>query len=285
MWTRWGVAKDILCAGNEEVFTFLENVLYEVMQVFPSKYIHIGGDECLNGDAEPERPDPWDICPKCARKMAQLGIRRGPNAKHELQNYVTSRIQKYLADNGRKIIGWDEILEGDLQPGATVMSWRGTEGGIQAAARGFDAIFTPTGYFYFDYYQGRERDKEPFGIGGYLPLEKVYSYEPLQGIPPMDQQHILGVQANLWTEYIALPEHLEYMLLPRMCALSEVQWCNADNKDYDRFNASLDHTFGILDKKGVNYSLDCRGLVGLDRKPARSAAELEAYLEANPVNW
>lgn len=285
VWERWGVAKDILCAGNEEVYTFLENVLYEVMQVFPSEYIHIGGDECFDGDAEPERPDPWDICPKCARKMAQLGIRRGSKAKHELQNYVTSRIQKYLADNGRKIIGWDEILEGDLKPGATVMSWRGTEGGIQAAARGFDAIFTPTGYFYFDYYQGRERDKEPFGIGGYVPLEKVYSYEPLQGIPPRDQKHILGVQANLWTEYIALPEHLEYMLLPRMCALSEVQWCNADNKDYDRFNASLDHTFSILDKKGVNYSLDCRGLVGLDRKPARSAAELEAYLEANKTDW
>ena len=285
VWERWGVAKDILCAGNEEVYTFLENVLYEVMQVFPSEYIHIGGDECFGGDAEPGRPDPWDVCPKCARKMAQLGIRRGPNAKHELQNYVTSRIQKYLADNGRKIIGWDEILQGDLQPGATVMSWRGTEGGIQAAARGFDAIMTPTGYCYFDYYQGQERDKEPFGIGGYLPLEKVYSYEPLKGIAAGAEKHILGVQANLWTEYIALPEHLEYMLLPRLCALSEIQWCRADNKDYDRFNASLDHTFGLLDKMGVNYSLDCRGLVGLDRKPARSAAELEAYLEANPVNW
>ena len=285
VWERWGVAKDILCAGNEQVYTFLENVLAEVMEVFPSEYIHIGGDECFGGDAEPGRPDPWDICPKCARKMAELGIRRGPDAKHELQNYVTSRVQKYLARHGRKIIGWDEILQGNLQPGATVMSWRGTEGGIQAAARGFDAIFTPTSHCYFDYYQGRERDKEPFGIGGYLPLEKVYSYEPLKGIPAADQHHILGVQANLWTEYIALPEHLEYMLLPRLCALSEVQWCNADRKDYNRFDASLDHTFAILDKMGVNYSLDCRGLIGLDRKPARSAAELEAYLEANPVGW
>jgi hexosaminidase len=285
VWERWGVAKDILCAGNEEVFIFLENVLSEVMDIFPSEYIHIGGDECFDGDAEPGRPDPWDVCPKCARRMAQLGIPRGPQAKHELQNYVTSRVQAFLARHGRKIIGWDEILQGNLQPGATVMSWRGTEGGIQAAARGFDAIFTPTSHFYFDYYQGQERDKEPFGIGGYLPLEKVYSYEPLKGIPPADQHHILGVQANLWTEYIALPEHLEYMLLPRLCALSEVQWCLPEQKDYERFNASLDHSFALLDALGINYSLDCRGLVGLDRQPARSPAEMEAYLEANKVDW
>ena len=285
VWERWGVAKDILCAGNGQVYTFLEDVLYEVMQVFPSEYIHIGGDECFGGDAEPDRPDPWDVCPKCARKMAQLGIARGPKAKHELQNYVTSRIQKYLADNGRKIIGWDEILEGDLQPGATVMSWRGTEGGIQAADRGFNAIMTPTSYCYFDYYQGRERDKEPLAIGGYLPMERVYSYEPLKGFTAQGGQHVLGVQANLWTEYISRPEHLEYMLLPRLCALSEVQWCNPDRKDYDRFNASLDHTFGLLDQMGVRYSLDCRGLVGLDRKMERSAAEMESYLEAQPANW
>ena len=285
VWERWGVAKDILCAGNEDVYTFLENVLAEVMDIFPSEYIHIGGDECFNGDAEPGRPDPWDICPKCARKMAQLGIRRGPDAKHELQNYVMNRIQRFLASHGRKAIGWDEILEGNLAPGATVMSWRGIEGGLEAAAKGFDAIMTPTGYFYFDYYQGRERDKEPFGIGGYLPIEKVYSFEPMTGVPAAEQHHILGVQANLWTEYIATPEHLEYMLLPRMCALSEVQWCETAVKDFHRFDASLDHTFSILKEMGVNYSLDIRGLVGLDRKPARSAAELESYLEANPVNW
>jgi len=183
------------------------------------------------------------------------------------------------------VIGWDEILQGDLQPGATIMSWRGVEGGIEAAAKGFDAIMTPNGYLYFDYYQGDERDKEPFGIGGRLPLEKVYGYEPFEGIAPGAEDHILGVQANLWTEYIATPEHLEYMLLPRLCALSEVQWCAADAKDFDRFNASLDHTFAILDAMGVNYSLDCRGLVGLDRIPARDSAALADYMATKTWDW
>ena len=266
VWQRWGVAKDILCAGNEDVYTFLENVLSEVMDIFPSEYIHIGGDECFGGDAEPERPDPWDVCPKCAAKMRRLGIRKGPEAKHYLQSYVTARIQKFINSRGRRIIGWDEILGGNLAEGATVMSWRGVQGGIEASRKGFDAIMTPYTYLYLDYYQSDETDKEPFGIGGYLPLEKVYSYEPFDGITPGSEKHILGVQANLWTEYILTPEHLEYMLLPRMCALSEIQWCDAARKDFARFDASLDHTFAILDAMGVNYSLDCRGLIGLDRQ-------------------
>ena len=274
VWTRWGVAPDSLCAGNEKIYTFLETVLTELMDIFPSEYIHIGGDEAFNE----EMGIPWEHCPKCAAKMRELGIKKGPMAKHYLQNYVTARIQKFLNDHGRKIIGWDEILEGDLAQGATVMSWRGTAGGIKAAAKGFDVVMTPTDYAYFDYYQGQERDKEPFGIGGYLPLEKVYGYEPYNGMVPGSEKHILGVQANLWTEYIPTPEHLEYMLLPRMCALSEIQWCAPDKKDYARFDASLDHTFAILDAMGVNYSLDCRGLVGLDRIPARSPEEL-AQLE------
>lgn len=253
VWTRWGVAKDILCAGNDKVFDFLEGVLTELMEIFPSEYIHIGGDECFGGDAEPGRPDPWDVCPKCAARMKALGIKKGPQAKHYLQNYVTARVQKFLADHGRKVIGWDEILQGNLAPGATVMSWRGVAGGIAAAAKGFDAIMTPNSHMYFDYYQSKDTDNEPFAIGGYLPLERVYSYEPLDGITTGAEDHIIGVQANLWTEYIATPEHLEYMLLPRMCALSEVQWCPADGKDYDRFTASLNHTFEILDAMGVNY--------------------------------
>lgn len=281
VWTRWGVAPDILCAGNEDVYKFLEAVLTEAMDIFPSEYIHIGGDEAFNE----EMGIPWDHCPKCAAKMRELGIKKGPMAKHYLQNYVTARMQAFLNQHGRKIIGWDEVLEGNLAPGATVMSWRGVKGGIEAANKGFDAIMTPNSYLYFDYYQGQERDKEPFGIGGYLPVEKVYSYEPFDGLTPAAQKHILGVQANLWTEYIATPEHLEYMLLPRMCALSEVQWCAADKKDYARFDASLDHTFAILDAMGMNYSLDCRGLIGLDRQPARTPEQLEEYLAKKDLVW
>ena len=268
VWTRWGVAKDILCAGNDKVFDFLADVFAEVVDIFPSEYIHIGGDECFGGDAEPLRPDPWDVCPKCAARMRSLGIKRGPQAKHYLQNYVTARVQKMLEGYGRKIIGWDEILQGELAPGATVMSWRGIEGGIKASERGFDAIMTPYTHLYFDFYQSKETDKEPLAIGGYTPLEKVYGYEPFDGIKPGAEDHILGVQANLWTEYITTEEHLEYMLLPRMCALSEVQWCAADAKDYQRFLQSLDHTFEILDAMGLNYSLDHKGLIGLDRIPA-----------------
>ncbi|MBQ2173419.1 MAG: beta-N-acetylhexosaminidase [Bacteroidales bacterium] len=275
VWTRWGVSNDILCAGNEKVYTFLEDVLTELMDIFPSEYIHIGGDECFNN----VDPVPWDSCPKCGARMKELGIKKGPDAKHYLQNYVTARVQDFLNAHGRKIIGWDEVLEGNLAEGATVMSWRGTRGGIKAASKGFDVVMTPTDYCYFDYYQSRERDKEPFGIGGHLPLEKVYGYEPFDGMVAGSESHILGVQANLWTEYIATPEHLEYMLLPRMCALSEIQWCRADLKDYERFNASLDHTFEILDAMGVNYSLDCRGLIGLDREPARSEEELAEYMK------
>lgn len=281
VWTRWGVAPDILCAGNEDVYKFLEAVLTEATDIFPSEYIHIGGDEAFNE----EMGIPWDHCPKCAAKMRELGIKKGPMAKHYLQNYVTARMQAFLNQHGRKIIGWDEVLEGNLAPGATVMSWRGVKGGIEAANKGFDAIMTPNSYLYFDYYQGQERDKEPFGIGGYLPVEKVYSYEPFDGLTPAAQKHILGVQANLWTEYIATPEHLEYMLLPRMCALSEVQWCAADKKDYARFDASLEHTFAILDAMGMNYSLDCRGLIGLDRQPARTPEQMEEYLAKKDWVW
>ena len=284
VWERWGIAKDILCAGKEEVFTFIENVLAEVMDIFPSEYIHIGGDECFD-PWDKEAIYPWDVCPKCAARMRQLGIKKGPEAKHLLQNYVTARVQKFVNSKGRNIIGWDEILEGDLAEGATVMSWRGTQGGIKAASMGFDAVMTPYTFVYFDYYQSKERDKEPFGIGGYLPLENVYAYEPFDGIAEGAEDHILGVQANLWTEYIATPEHLEYMLLPRMCAVSEIQWCDADKKDYARFDAALDHTFKMLDAMGVSYSLDCRGLIGLDRQPARDSLQLAQYLEAAKDNW
>jgi len=281
VWTRWGVSPDILCAGNEEIYTFLETVLTELMDIFPSEYIHIGGDEAFNEDMG----IPWDHCPKCAAKMRELGIKKGPMAKHYLQNYVTARIQDFLNQHGRKIIGWDEVLEGNLAPGATVMSWRGVKGGIEAANKGFDVVMTPNSYLYFDYYQSEERDKEPFAIGGFLAVEDVYAYEPFEGLEESAQKHILGVQANLWTEYVATPEHLEYMLLPRMCALSEIQWCAADKKDYYRFNMSLDHSFAMFDAMGMNYCMDVRGLIGLDRQPARTPRQLKKYLLDNPRSW
>lgn len=280
VWTRWGVSEDVLCVGKEETFTFLEDVLTEVMDIFPSEYIHIGGDECPKNR--------WRNCPLCQARIKELGLKAHDNftAEEELQCYVTSRIQKFLNDHGRKIIGWDEILEGSLAPGATVMSWRGSEGGIRAAELGFDVVMTPNSHMYIDYYQSRERDKEPLCIGGYVPVEKVYSYEPYEGMTPGTEDHILGVQANLWTEYVTTPEFLEYMLLPRMCALSEVQWCNADRKDYTRFDNSLDHTFKMLDVMGYTYAKHVRGLIGLpgQEQPARSPEELAAYLENN-TEW
>ena len=275
VWVRWGIATDILCAGNEAVYTFLDTVFDELCAIFPSEYVHIGGDECFGGD-DAKSPCPWDLCPKCRARMKTQGIKPGPQARHYLQNYVTARVQQILADKGRKVIGWDEILEGELAPGATIMSWRGTEGGIKAAQKGFDAIMTPYTFVYFDYYQSREREKEPVGIGGYLPVENVYAYEPFDGMAPGTEDHILGVQANLWTEYIATPEHLEYMLLPRMCALSEIQWCDADRKDYARFDASLDHTFRILDVLGMTYAKHVRGEVGL---PGADKPEPEIVIE------
>ena len=248
VWTRWGVSDQVLCPGKEGMFTFLEDVFTELMDIFPSEYIHIGGDECPKAE--------WEKCPACQARIKELGIKA--DGKHTaelfLQSYVTARVQMFLNDHGRKIIGWEEVLEGELAKGATVMSWRGTEGGIKASSMGFDVIMTPNTYCYFDYYQSKDKDKEPFGIGGNLPLEKVYGYEPLEGLDAEQQKHILGVQANLWTEYIATPEHLEYMLLPRMTALSEVQWCKPEDKDIERYKASMEaESFKIFDILGYNY--------------------------------
>ncbi|MDP4282339.1 MAG: beta-N-acetylhexosaminidase, partial [Bacteroidota bacterium] len=203
---------DILCAGNDSVFTFIDDVLTEVANLFPSKYIHIGGDE-----ADKTR---WIACPKCQKRVKDEGLKN----EKELQSYFIKRVEKIVISKGKKMIGWDEILEGGLAPEATVMSWRGIEGGIIAARQGHDVIMTPTSYCYFDYCQG-ESGYEPTSIGGYLPLKKVYSYEPLpQELSSAEQKHILGAQANIWTEYIPIPSHVEYMAIPRMLALSEVVW-------------------------------------------------------------
>ena len=273
--TIWGIAKDILCAGNEDVYTFIDDVMTEVTDIFPSELIHIGGDECFGGRKEVGQPVPWDSCPKCREKKRQLHIKEGPESRHLLQNYVTARVQQILADKGRKVIGWDEILQGELQEGAIIMSWRGITGGVAAAEKGFNVIMSPNTYCYFDYYQSTETEKEPISIGKHLPIEKVYGYEPFEGLAPGTESHILGVQANLWTEYIAKPEHLEYMMLPRLCALSEIQWCNADRKDYERFLGALDHSMAIFDVMGYTYAKHVKGLIGLpgEEQPAEAPAE------------
>ena len=247
-WTRWGVSDQVLCAGRESSFRFLEAVLAEVAELFPGDYIHIGGDECPK--------TAWERCPDCQARIRELGLSSDGrfSAEQRLQSYVTRRIQDYLATLGKRIIGWDEILEGDPAPGTTVMSWRGTAGAVQAAALDFDAVLCPTSHCYFDYLQSEDRSAEPLGFDGVVTLEKVYSLDPLDGIDPDRSHHILGVQANLWTEYISTPEHLEYMLLPRLLALAEVQWCRPEHRDYARFHrVLLDHESAVLEQAGYNY--------------------------------
>lgn len=255
VWGRWGVADDVLCAGNEKIYDFLEGVLTEVTELFPSELIHIGGDECPKVR--------WEKCPRCQAKIRQLGLKAkdGYSAEHYLQGYVTERIGKFLADRGRRIIGWDEILEGQAPADAVVMSWRGNAGGIKAAQLGHDVIMAPNSYFYFDYYQSADKQNEPFGIGGYVPIEKVYSFDPMEGLSPEEQKHILGAQANLWTEYISTSDHLEYMLLPRLAALSEVQWCQPEVRDWTRFlkDFKMGNIYTVM---GYNFAKHIYGIQG-----------------------
>ena len=258
VWGKWGVADDVLCVGKEKTMQFLEDVLTEVCELFPAEYVHIGGDECPKVR--------WEKCPHCQAKIAELGLKDDDRfkAEHYLQGYVTARMEKFLAEKGKKLIGWDEILEGELAPNATVMSWRGVAGGLQAVRMGHDAIMTPNTFFYLDYYQSLDKENEPLAIGGYLPVEKCYSYEPtVEGMTEEEKAHILGVQANLWTEYIATPDHLHYMLLPRLAALAEVQWCQPEVKSWERFLDSADEFCGIYDIMGYKYGdhlFDTRGV-------------------------
>ena len=247
--TSWGVFDEVLCAGNEGTYTFLENILTEVMELFPAEYIHIGGDEVPKVR--------WEECPKCQAKIKELGLKSDDKHKkeHYLQSYLTARIEKFLNENGRRLIGWDEILEGELAPNATVMSWQGMGGGIQAAQMGHDVIMTPNTYVYFDYYQTSNTEDEPIAIGGFLPIEKVYSFEPApESLTAEQKGHILGAQANLWTEYIPTPEQAEYMLLPRMAALSEVQWTQPEKKDYDNFLTRLPQLTSLYERAGYNFA-------------------------------
>ena len=246
---NWGVFEDVLCIGNEKTFEFLEGVLDEIIDIFPARYIHIGGDEVPRTR--------WEKCPKCQARIRQLGLRddKDHTAEDRLQSYCMARIEKYLNGKGRQIIGWDEILEGEVAPNATVMSWRGLEGGIEAAQLGHDVVMVPTSYAYLDYYQTDNRDGEPLAIGGYVPIEKVYSLEPVPDVLTDEQKkHIIGAQANLWTEYILNGAHVEYMALPRMAALSEVQWTLPEKKNYDDFRTRLMPLLNIYKVDSINYS-------------------------------
>ena len=245
---RWGVFPDVICIGNEKAMQFLEDVMAEIIEIFPSEYIHIGGDEAPR--------DRWKVCPKCQARIRKEGLKADKNhtAEDRLQSYCMTRIEKFLNSKGRRIIGWDEILEGDVAPNATVMSWRGSAGGIKAAQLGHDVIMTPNSHCYFDYYQTADTKDEPLGIGGYVPVEKVYSLEPTASLTEEQAQHILGAQANLWTEYIATTEHVEYMVLPRMAALAEVQWTRPEKKDYKDFTQRLPRIMEFYKRDGLNYA-------------------------------
>ena len=246
---QWGVRDDVLCPGKEHTFEFIEGVLSEVMDLFPSEYIHIGGDECPKVR--------WEECTLCQERIKNENIKADDkhSAEFFLQSYTMARVEKFLNSKGRQIIGWDEILEGELAPNATVMSWRGIKPGIEAARLGHEVIMTPGSHLYFDLYQTRNTDSDPLANGGYVPVERVYSYEPIPAdLTKEEQKLIIGTQANLWTEYITSNEQLEYMLLPRLAALSEVQWSNPENKDWNNFVSRLGHITDIYDELGMTYA-------------------------------
>ena len=248
--TTWGISDDLLCAGNPAVYDFIDGVLDEIMEIFPSKDVHIGGDECPKIR--------WEACKKCQQKIKELGIKADSKytAEQKLQAYITKHVDDYLTAHGHNAIGWDEILEGGVSDNATIMSWRGEAGGIEAAQLKHRVIMVPNNYLYFDYYQTKDRENEPFAIGGYVPINHVYGYDPLPAaLSEEEKSYIWGVQANVWTEYIHTFSHVLYMFLPRGAALSEIQWTNPERKDYEKFkNERLPRLMKIYDLYGYNYS-------------------------------
>ncbi len=248
--TYWGVSREVLCGGNPETLTFLKTVLGELCDVFPSKYIHIGGDEC------PKHR--WQKCPTCQAKIKELGLKN--DGKHtpenQLQSYINREVESFMKERGRAIIGWDEILEGGLSGESIIMSWRGTKGGIAAARQGHRVIMSPNVYSYIDHPQLKDLGKQPRTTDSYIvSASKVYSFEPLipDSLTKEQQRLILGPQVNLWTEHVAYPQHAFYQLLPRLGASSEVQWCNPDQKNFDYFKKRLPRLKKLYDLLGVNY--------------------------------
>jgi hexosaminidase len=240
--TEWGVSDEVMCAGNDQTFVFWEEVLDEVCTLFPGPYVHIGGDECPKTR--------WKTCSKCQQRIKTEKLAD----EHALQSYCIRRVEDMLTKRGKKLIGWDEILEGGLPPAATVMSWRGTEGGIAAAQAGHDVVMTPGSHCYFDFYQG-DAASEPLAIGGFTPLEKVYAYEPVpEELTAEQAKHVLGAQGNVWTEYISTPDKVEYMVYPRACAMAEVLWTPKEMKNADRFFARMRTHFQRLEALRVPFA-------------------------------
>jgi hexosaminidase len=271
--TTWGVYKDVFCP-KEDTFKFLEDVLTEVIALFPGPYVHIGGDECPK--------DRWR-----ESNIAQAVIKReGLKDEHELQSYFIRRIEKFLSAKGKRLVGWDEILEGGIAPNATVMSWRGEKGGIEAARQKHDVIMTPGDYCYFDHGQGNP-DREPLHICCYLPLKKVYSYNPVPDeLKPDEQRYILGAQANVWTEYMKTPDKVEYMVFPRMLALSEAVWSPLERKDYRDFLNRLPHQLARLDKQQVSYRIpEPEGVEDVVTSDEKRTVRLTSYVPGSRIHY
>lgn len=275
----WGVFEDVYCAGNDSTFMFLQDVMDEVLALFPSQYIHVGGDEC------PKKH--WKQCPRCQARIKKEGLKD----EHELQSYFIQRMEKYLNNKGRILIGWDEILEGGLAPNAVVMSWRGEKGGIEAARQNHYVIMTPQKPVYFDHTQSKNEDSVT--IGGYNPIEAVYAYEPIPKELSKDKQkYVLGAQANVWTEYMKYPSKVEYMIFPRMSALSEVLWSPKEKKNWKEFEKRLGTQFKRYDLWKANYSkayydLKVRVLpsnIDGALKIEASTNSSEAKISYNPIN-
>ena len=248
VWCQWGVADDILCVGQDKTLQFVKDVLDEVMQLFPGEYIHIGGDESPRVR--------WQQCPRCQQRIKALGLTAHGKQSVEalLQGWFTTQMQQYLAAHGRHIIGWDELLGCDVDTTATIMSWRGAEPGAEGAKLGHDVIMTPVGPLYFDYYQTKDTWNEPTAFGGCNTLKKVYDFDPVAAdLPAGMRHHILGAQANVWTEYITCEPQIQYQILPRMAALAEVQWMEPAAKDYQDFKARLPHLVDIYKHYGWTY--------------------------------
>lgn len=282
VWQIWGVSADVLCVGNPKTLEFIKGVLEELIDVFPSQMIHVGGDECPK--------TAWKTCPTCQAKAKELGLvaTEKHSVEEQLQSYFIKEMEKFLNEHGRSMIGWDETLEGGLAPNASIMSWRGLEGGIEAARQHHNVVMTPTSFCYFDYYQSNDKKNEPIAIGGYLPVSRVYEFNPVPDeLTPEEQQYIKGCQANLWVEYIPDGNQVEYMVMPRMAALCETQWMDRSAKNYDSFVKRIPKLFATYTKLGYNFAkhlLDVNGL--LTSNPEEKCMELELFTaDKMPVHY